>query len=106
MGKNDPKIKVLSDFLGNLYTSQFKGSEYEFDIDILRQTNFRQISSRYKTSPDLIASLYSRDLEGVECRSDVDVSFDILFKTFNLGKLVLKVKSLVITNMIFDLKMF
>ena len=59
-----------------------------------------------KTSPDLIASLYSRDLEGVECRSDVDVSFDILFKTFNLGKLVLKVKSLVITNMIFDLKMF
>ena len=36
MGENGLKIKIWSDFLGNLYSSQCKGAEYEFDIDILR----------------------------------------------------------------------
>ena len=31
-----PKIKILSDLLGNFHNSQFRGAEYEFDIDISR----------------------------------------------------------------------
>ena len=28
------KIKILSDLLGNLHTSQFRGAEYKSDINI------------------------------------------------------------------------
>ena len=34
MIKHGPKIKILSDLLETLYTSQFEGAEYEFGIDI------------------------------------------------------------------------
>ena len=38
MGKNGPKMKI-SDLLRNFQTSQFRGTEYEFDIDISRFYN-------------------------------------------------------------------
>ena len=34
LGKNDPKINILPDLLQNLYSIQFEGNEYEYDIDI------------------------------------------------------------------------
>ena len=34
MAKYSPKIKISSDLLETLYTSQFEGSEYEFEIGI------------------------------------------------------------------------
>ena len=34
MAKYGPKIKISSDLLETLYTSQFEGGEYEFEIDI------------------------------------------------------------------------
>ena len=34
LGKNDAKIKILPDLLQNLYSMQFEGNKYEYDIDI------------------------------------------------------------------------
>ena len=34
LGKKDPKIKISPDLPENLYSIQFEGDEYEYDIDI------------------------------------------------------------------------
>ena len=65
-GQNGPKIKIPSDLLENLYSSQLEGNECEFDIGILRfctNSVFRQIGPKTKILIDLLENSHSRVLK-------------------------------------------
>ena len=57
----------MSDLLENFHTSQFRGTEYEFVIDISRFYIFRQIGYKSKTLRDLLKNLHFINLQRVEC---------------------------------------
>ena len=63
MSINGPKIKISSDLIENLLTSQFKDAEYETDIDIqsfLYLTFlFTQFGAKCNTLSDIIENLYT-----------------------------------------------
>ena len=65
MTKYGPKIKISSDLLAILYTSQFEGTEYEIEIDILYlNTNFKQLTAKIKISSDLLKNVCTSQFEG------------------------------------------
>ena len=75
MTKYGPKIKISSDLLEILYTSQFEGTEYEIEIDILYlntnlfdilylNTNFKQLTAKIKISSDLLKNVCTSQFEG------------------------------------------
>ena len=58
----------MSDLIGILYTSQFEGAQYEFEINLqgfhFQTIKFKQTGGKIKISSDLLENMCTSQFEG------------------------------------------